>query len=252
MNYTRGLRAGIPIALGYLAVSFTFGIMAVKYGFSVWQATLISFTTVTSAGQFAGIQLMATPGLYLDMMISQLTINIRYSFMSISLSQKLDRRFRGIRKWILGFFITDEIFAVAVSQPVVSTSFFAGLATLPWLGWTAGTFLGASMGAVLPAAVMSALGLAIYGMFIAIVVPPAKENKYVMLAAGIAAAISIAFTYIPALSHISSGYVVSIAAIVAAAIAAIVKPVDDEPEDPEDNEADSAKQSGKIGKEAGV
>ena len=237
MDYKRGLRAGIPIALGYLSVSFTFGIMAMKYGFTIWQAALISLTTVTSAGQFAGIQLMAAPGLYLDMLISQLTINVRYSFMSISLSQKLDPKFRGVWKWILGFFITDEIFAVAVSRPVVSRSFFAGLATLPWIGWTVGTALGASLGSVLPAAVMSALGLAIYGMFVAIVVPPAKENKYVLLAVGAAAAISVAFTYLPVLKKVSSGIAVSIAAIVAAAIAAIVHPVEDDPDTEKEVEA---------------
>lgn len=225
MNYRYGLRAGIPIALGYLSVSFTFGIIAVKYGLSAWQAVLVSFTTVTSAGQFAGVQLMGTPGLYLDMLISQLTINVRYSFMSISLSQNLDKKFRGIWKWLLGFFITDEIFAVAVTKRTVTRSFFFGLATLPWMGWTLGTALGASLGEILPAAVMSALGIAIYGMFIAIVVPPAKINKYILLAVGIAAAISILFTYAPVLKKVSPGISISIAAVVAAAIAAIVKPV---------------------------
>lgn len=225
MNYRYGLRAGIPIALGYLSVSFTFGIIAVKYGLSAWQAVLVSFTTVTSAGQFAGVQLMGTPGLYLDMLISQLTINVRYSFMSISLSQNLDKKFRGIWKWLLGFFITDEIFAVAVTKRTVTRSFFFGLATLPWMGWTLGTALGASLGEILPAAVMSALGIAIYGMFIAIVVPPAKINKYILLAVGIAAAISILFTYAPVLKKFSPGISISIAAVVAAAIAAIVKPV---------------------------
>jgi len=234
MDYRRGLRAGIPIALGYLSVSFTFGILAMNYGLTIWQATLVSLVTVTSAGQFAGIQMMSTPGLYVDMLISQLTINVRYSFMSISLSQKLDRRFRGVWKWLFGFFITDEIFAVAVTQPVVTRSFFAGLAALPWIGWTAGTALGASLGSVLPAAIMSALGVALYGMFVAIVVPPAKENKYVLLAAGIATLISTAFTYLPFLRNVSSGIAVSIAAIAAAVIAAIVHPLPDLP--PEENE----------------
>ena len=245
MEYRHGLRAGIPIALGYLSVSFTFGILAVRYGLTVWQATLVSLTTVTSAGQFAGIQMMATPGLYLDMLISQLTINVRYSFMSISLSQKLNQRFRGIWKWILGFFITDEIFAVAVTRPVVSRSFFAGLATLPWIGWTLGTLLGASMGEVLPAAVLSALGLALYGMFVAIVVPPAKENKYVLLAAVVAAAISTAFAYVPFLKNVSSGIAISIAAVVAAAIAAIVHPIEDEPEPEESTETAGEKRADK-------
>ena len=134
-NYKRGLTAGIPIALGYLSVSFTFGIMAVSYGLSWWQAVLISMTTVTSAGQFAGIGIMMHPGQYFQMLISQITINIRYSFMSISVGQKADSGFSGISRWILGFMMTDEIFAVASQEDSVSRSFFAGLSTLPYIGW---------------------------------------------------------------------------------------------------------------------
>ena len=227
-NYKRGLLAGIPIALGYLSVSFTFGIIAITYGLTVWEATLISMTTLTSAGQFAGIQIMATPGLWLDMLISQLTINVRYSFMSIALSQKLDKRFSGIWRWILGFFITDEIFAVAISEKKITRSFWMGLSTLPWFGWALGTFLGAILGNVLPTSVMSALGLAIYGMFVAIVVPVMKEEKAVIIAVIIAAALSTAFKYVPFINKVSIGISISICAIVSAAIVAILYPVSDE------------------------
>ena len=185
-------------------------------------------TNVTSAGQFAGIQTMMLPGRYLEMLISQMTINARYSFMSIALSQKLDERFKGIWRWILGFFVTDEIFAVAISEEKVSRSFFAGLATLPYLGWSIGTALGAIMGNVLPQRVLSALGLALYGMFVAIVVPVMKTEKAVILAVVIAAAISCAFTFIPLLSGVSTGLVVTIAAIISAAVVSIIKPVEDE------------------------
>ena len=227
-EYKRGLVAGIPIGLGYLSVSFTFGIIAISYGLNVWEATLISMTNVTSAGQFAGIQTMMLPGRYLEMLISQMTINARYSFMSIALSQKLNERFKGIWRWILGFFVTDEIFAVAISEEKVSRSFFAGLATLPYLGWSIGTALGAIMGNVLPQRVLSALGLALYGMFVAIVVPVMKTEKAVILAVVIAAAISCAFTFIPLLSGVSTGLVVTIAAIISAAVVSIIKPVEDE------------------------
>ena len=132
-NYKQGLLAGIPIALGYLSVSFTFGIMAVSFGLSWWQAVLISMTTVTSAGQFAGIGIMIHPGQYIQMLISQITINVRYSFMSILIGQKADSRFRGIYRWLLGFFITDEIFAVATKEDEIKRSYFAGLATLPYI-----------------------------------------------------------------------------------------------------------------------
>ena len=167
-NYKQGLLAGIPIALGYLSVSFTFGIMAVSFGLSWWQAVLISMTTVTSAGQFAGIGIMIHPGQYIQMLISQITINVRYSFMSISIGQKADSRFRGIYRWLLGFFITDEIFAVATKEDEIKRSYFAGLATLPYFGWALGTFIGAILGNVLPDRLMSALSVAIYGMFVAV------------------------------------------------------------------------------------
>lgn len=227
-NYTRGLKAGIPIALGYLSVSFTFGIIAISYGLSWWQALIISMTTVTSAGQFAGIGIMLHPGQYFQMLISQITINIRYSFMSISVGQKADERFTGLSRWILGFMMTDEIFAVATQEESVSRSFFAGLATLPYLGWSVGTLLGAILGSILPDRLMSALSLAIYGMFVAIVVPEMKKTRPVLIVVVLAMLLSCAFHYIPFLSSISSGITITIVAISAAAVGAILFPVDEE------------------------
>jgi len=229
-EYKRGLRYGIPIAVGYLSVSFTFGIMAVSYGFAWWQAVLISMFTVTSAGQFAGIGVMLVPGQYIEMLVSQLTINIRYSFMSLSLSQKVDSKFKGIYRWLLGFCMTDEIYAVAASEKEVSRSFFAGLSTLPLLGWTFGTMAGALLGNVLPERLMSALSLAIYGMFVAIVAPVMKKDKAVAIVAVMAAAFSCAFKFIPALQSVSGGLVISICAIAAAIIGAVLFPVKDENE----------------------
>lgn len=227
-NYTRGLKAGIPIALGYLSVSFTFGIIAISYGLSWWQALIISMTTVTSAGQFAGIGIMLHPGQYFQMLISQITINIRYSFMSISVGQKADERFTGLSRWILGFMMTDEIFAVATQEESVSRSFFAGLATLPYLGWSVGTLLGAILGSILPDRLMSALSLAIYGMFVAIVVPEMKKSHPVLIVVALAMLLSCAFHYIPFLSSISSGITITIVAIGAAVVGAILFPVDEE------------------------
>ena len=227
-NYTRGLKAGIPIALGYLSVSFTFGIIAISYGLSWWQALIISMTTVTSAGQFAGIGIMLHPGQYVQMLISQITINIRYSFMSISVGQKADERFTGLSRWILGFMMTDEIFAVATQEESVSRSFFAGLATLPYLGWSVGTLLGAILGSILPDRLMSALSLAIYGMFVAIVVPEMKKTRPVLIVVVLAMLLSCAFHYIPFLSSISSGITITIVAISAAVVGAILFPVDEE------------------------
>ena len=224
-HFKRGLRAGIPIGLGYLSVSFTFGIMAVSYGLYWWQAVLISMTTITSAGQFAGIGVMLHPGQYIQMLISQVTINIRYAFMSISLSQKTDSRFRGISRWVLGFMMTDEIFAVASQESTVSRSFFAGLTVLPYLGWSLGTLAGALLGNILPDRIMSALSVAIYGMFIAIVVPEMKRSRPVVLVVVIALALSCAFSYIPLLAQVSSGIAITVCAVLAAAIGAWLFPV---------------------------
>ena len=227
-NYRRGLAAGIPIALGYLSVSFTFGIMAVSYGLSWWQALLISMTTVTSAGQFAGLGTMMHPGQYFQMLISQITINIRYSFMSISVGQKTDSRFKGISRWILGFMMTDEIFAVASQEDTVSRSFFAGLSTLPYIGWAFGTLFGAILGSILPDRLMSALSLAIYGMFVAIIVPEMKKSKAVVFVVVLALVLSCMFYYIPLLSKISSGITITIVAVVAAIAGSLLFPVADE------------------------
>ncbi len=224
-GYIRGLKAGVPIALGYLSVSFTFGIKAVSLGFTWWQAVIISMMVVTSAGQFAGVQMMMTPGLYFDMLISQITINVRYSFMSVSISQKVEEKFKGAYRWILGFFMTDEIFAVAAAEDKVTRSFFAGLSTLPWVGWSVGTLFGGLLGEVLPKAVMNALGLAIYGMFVAIVVPEVKKVKKVALPVFIAAALSIMFKYVPVFKEISAGMVITISALISAVVAAIIFPV---------------------------
>lgn len=232
-SYMRGVKAGIPIGLGYLSVSFTFGIMAVSYGFSWWQAVLISMATVTSAGQFAGIGVMLHPGQYLEMLISQLTINVRYSFMSISLSQKVNEKFKGIYRWLFGFMMTDEIFAVASAEKEVSRSFFAGLATAPYVGWSLGTLIGALLGNVLPGRLMSALSLAIYGMFVAIVMPGIKEGKAVVVVVAFALVLSSLFYYVPFLAQVSSGLSISICAIIAALVGAVLFPVKEDAEDGE-------------------
>ena len=224
-SFNRGLKAGMPIGLGYLSVSFSFGIIAISYGLEWWQAVLISTTTLTSAGQLAGVSLMVNPGLYVDMFLSQITVNIRYSFMSVSLSQKTSKEFRGIRRLIFGFFITDEIFAVASNEKEVSTKFFAGLTVFPYVGWALGTLLGTLMGNVLPEAVMNALCIAIYGMFVAIVVPKVRDSSKLLAVVLFAVALSSLFFYLPTLSGISQGLSISICAVAAAIFGALLFPV---------------------------
>ena len=220
----KGVVDGLPIGIGYLSVSFGFGIMAISSGLYWWQALLISMTTLTSAGQLAGINVMSAPGQYTAMLISQATINIRYSFMAVSLSQKTDSKFSGIFRPLLGFFITDEIFAVAVSRKSVSRGYFIGLATMPWLGWATGTLIGALAGNILPEVMMNALCIMMYAMFVAIVVPPVTKSKPLFTVVILAAVLSGAFYYLPVLSGISRGITISIVAIAAAVFGAALFP----------------------------
>jgi 4-azaleucine resistance transporter AzlC len=231
--FLRGLRAGSPIGLGYLSVSFSFGIMAISLGFEWWQALIISMATVTSAGQLAAIGIMATPGQYITMLISQLTINVRYSFMSMSLSQKVSPKFNGIKRWLLGFFMTDEIFAVAAAEDEVDPKFFFGLSVIPYVGWALGTLLGGIIGNVLPPIIMNALCIAIYGMFLAIIAPPARRSKAVLAVVAVAAALHFAFYFAPYLKSIPSGISISLCAIIAAVFGALVFPVKDEEQEGE-------------------
>ena len=223
--FRRGLQAGIPIGLGYFSGSLSFGILAVSYGFAWWQAVLISMLTVTSAGQFAGINTMVHPGQYVAMLVSQLTINVRYSMMSVSLSQKVDKGFGKLWRWLFGFFITDEIFAVAAAEKSVTKPFMSGLAIAPYIGWTLGTLTGALVGNILPQRLMNALCIALYGMFVAIVTPVAKKEKPVLLVVAIAAALSCLFTFLPGLNAVPSGISVSLCAIAAAAAVAVISPI---------------------------
>ena len=223
-EFINGLKSGIPIGMGYLAVSFTFGITAVLLGLNVWQTTLISMLTLTSAGQVAGINIMIIPGMYIDMFISQLTINLRYSFMAVALTQKTEPKFKGIFEALLGFFITDEIFAVAISKEEITRKFFFGLSVLPYIGWATGTLLGALLGNILPEILMGAFSIAIYGMFVAIIIPPCKKDIKTLIVVLITVLISICFYYLPYLNKISTGISISICAILAAVIGAIFFP----------------------------
>ena len=225
-NFKRGFLAGFPIGLGYLSVSFTFGIMAVSYGLTWWQATLISMTTVTSAGQFAGLGVMMHPGQYFQMLVSQITINIRYSFMSISIGQKADSKFKGLSRWILGFLMTDEIFAVASAEPgVISPHFMYGLIFVPVLGWTLGTALGALASQIMPAVLSQAMELGLYAMFIAIIIPPAKKNRAVAFVIALAVVLACIFYVTPVLKEISVGFQVILATVIASSAGAFLFPV---------------------------
>ena len=222
----RGIRDGIPIAVGYFSVSFTFGMMAVQSGISPFHAVLISLLSLTSAGQFAGLTVIVSNASLMEMALTQLVVNIRYALMSVSLSQKLDDSVKMRSRLLIAYGNTDEIFAVASSKPgTVGAKYLYGLILLPVLGWVGGTLAGAVASTLLPATVISALGVALYGMFIAIVVPPAKEHKEVRTVVLIALALSCAFYYLPVLRQVSSGFMIIICTVAAAAVGAVLFPL---------------------------
>ena len=226
-----GLRDGIPIAAGYFSVSFTFGMLAVQDGMSPFHAVLISLLNLTSAGQFAGLTVIVSGASLLEMALTQLVINIRYALMSVSLSQKLDSSVKTFQRMLIAYGNTDEIFAVASSKPgSVGSRYMYGLIFLPVLGWVGGTLTGAVASTLLPAAVISALGVALYGMFIAVVAPNARKSRAVLFAAALAAAISCMIYYVPALSGISSGTAIILSTVAASAAAAFLFPVREEGE----------------------
>lgn len=227
--FEKGLRDGIPIGLGYLSVSFSFGLMAVRAGLPAYAAVLISATNLTSAGQVAGLSILTAGGAVVEMILTQLVINMRYALMGVSLSQKTDASFTPLRRAAIAFGITDEVFAVASSQPgTIGTRYMSGLLTAPFCGWVLGTLLGALAGDILPEAVKDALGIAIYGMFIAIVVPSARCDAGALLSAVFAALLSCLMAYLPALRGISQGFSVVICACLAAAVAAWLHPLKQE------------------------
>ncbi len=230
-SFALGVRDGVPICLGYLAVSFAFGIFAVGLGLSVPETLLISMTNLTSAGQLAGAPIIAASGSLIELAATQLIINLRYSLMSVSLSQKLGKSVKMHNRFLIGFGVTDEIFAVSASQNGnVGKKYMYGLMLTPYLGWSGGTLIGALAGNILPAMVLSAFGVAIYGMFIAIVVPEAKKSRATALCVLSAIAMSCLFKYTPVLNKVPSGFVIIICAVVVSAIFALLAPIKQEGE----------------------
>ncbi len=225
-SFFSGMRDGIPIALGYFAVSFSFGILAVSGGLSPWEAGLISLTNLTSAGQFAGLEVIVAGGTYLELMLTQVVINLRYLLMSFSLSQKLRMDEPHFHRLILAFGITDEIFGISIGQKdKVSAFYHYGAMCVAIPGWTLGTVVGAIFGNILPVIVVNALSVALYGMFIAIVIPPAKQDKNVLSAVVVAMIAGLVFSVVPYLRDISSGFSIIIITVSISAVMAFVAPL---------------------------
>ena len=221
-----GIKDGIPICLGYFAVSFTFGIMAINFGLSPWQSIVMSLTNLTSAGQFAGLGIMTAGAPFAEMAVAQLVINLRYCLMSCSLSQKLEKTTPFFHRLLIGYGITDEIFGVSVCKPgPLNPRYCYGLFLLAIPGWTLGTASGAFFGRLLPERALSALGVALYGMFLAIIIPPAKTNKILAGVTAVSMALSLLCFLIPVLRSISSGLKLIILTVFIAGAAAAFFPV---------------------------
>lgn len=228
-EYRSGLLDGIPIGMGYLAVSFTFGIMASDAGLSVVQASVLSLTNLTSAGQFAGLGVIRAGASLAEMALTQLIINLRYCLMSCSLSQKLDRTVPFFHRFLMAYGVTDEIFGVSVCRAGSLSPWYSyGLISVAVPGWTFGTLLGAISGNLLPQRLLSALGVALYGMFLAVILPPARKNKVLMGIILASMAAGLAFAKLPVLSGISSGFRIIILTVLIAGGAAFLFPVKEE------------------------
>ena len=228
-EYRDGFIKGIPICLGYIPVSFTFGLMAVTGGLSRWLTIFTSLSNVTSAGQFAGVQLIfAGAGLF-EIALTTFVINMRYMLMSLSLSQKIAEGTALWKRLIFGFGITDEIFAIAaVEKKKLTAAYMFGLMTTPIFGWTLGTTLGAFTSGLLSDRLAAAMGIALYAMFIAIIIPPAKKSKAVLITIIEATAIMCIFKYVRFFDFISDGFKIILATVIAAGISAALFPVKEE------------------------
>ncbi len=230
--YARGLKAGVPIGLGYLAVAFTLGIAAKNAGLTAFQATLTSFLINASAGEFVGFTLIGAGASYLEVAIMELVANARYLLMSFSLSQKLSPKTGIGHRMLIGWYVTDEVFGVSISAPGYLNPFYTyGAISLACPGWAIGTCLGVIVGNILPASLVSALSVGLYGMFIAIFVPPSKTSKVIAGLVLVSMALSFAFNRIPVFDGISSGIKTIILTVAISAAAALLFPIREVKED---------------------
>ena len=227
--FLKGMKAGIPISLGYFAVSLALGISAKQAGIPSLAAALTSLLINASAGEHVGFTLIAAGASFIEITVMEAIANARYLLMSAALSQKLKPNVGLLQRLLLGFTVTDEIFGISIGLPVpLDPCFTFGAFCVATVGWTSGTYLGAVLGGILPAFVLSALGVGLYGMFISVFVPEAKKNKIVAALVCISFAASAAFTYVPYLNKIDEGIRIIILTVVISLLAAIFFPIKSE------------------------
>lgn len=224
--YKKGMRDGIPIGLGYFAVSFTLGIAAKKAGMSAVQASLMSAVMLASAGQFAGIGMIASGAGFGEIIVTEIVVNLRYLLMSSALSQKIDKELPFYHRLLMAYEVTDEIFGIAMSaEGKLNPAYMYGAVTVAAPGWVLGTFLGSVVGMVLPGRIMSALSVALYGMFLAIVIPPSRKSRIVAVVVVMSMLASAVFSLLPVLREITSGFQIIILTVLLAGVAAILCPI---------------------------
>ena len=251
LTYKHGLKDGVPIALGYFAVSFAFGVSVAGKGIPWFIATFMSASNLTSAGQVAGADIVAVLGSVWAIFLTQLIINSRYFLMSLTLSQRLDSKFTFLDKILCSFGITDEIFAVAIARnKPVTRNYMLGLILLPFLFWTSGTCLGAVAGYILTEIVLNSLEIALYAMFIAIVVPAGMGNKKIFIVVGISITVSCLLFYLLKNNTTISYLSCIICAVFASIIGAIFFPIKDEPKEKNSVKLDNGIDAPKNCKEA--
>lgn len=229
--FTNGVRDGIPIALGYFAVAFSLGIVAKKAGLNPVQGFLSSFLNHASAGEYAEFTVIMANAPYIEMAFVILVTNIRYLLMSCALSQRFDPETSNIHRLLVGFGITDEIFGISIGRTGTLNPYYnygAMAAALP--SWSMGTAMGIVAGSILPASVVSALSVALYGMFIAIIIPASKADKIVGGVVTASFLISFIVSKIPLFDRLSDSMKISLLTVLIAGIAAALFPVKDEGE----------------------
>ena len=228
-EFFAGMKAGLPVCIGYLSVSFGFGAMAVAQGLSIFQSVLISVLNLTSAGQFAGLTVLAAGGAVLELILTQLVINSRYALMSMALTQRLGPETTGLKRMVAAFFNTDEVFALGMTRVgKLTVSFFTGVGTIAAIGWVGGSALGAVAGSILPESVRMTLSTMLYGMFVAIVIPQIREEKPMAVCMVLALVLSCLFMWLPLLNTVSAGLAIVICTVAAAAFCAAAFPIEEE------------------------
>ena len=229
-----GIRDGFPIALGYFAVSFSLGIAARNAGLTPMQGFWASLLNNASAGEYAAFTLIAAKATYLEVAIITLIANARYLLMSCALAQKFTPGTPFFHRLIIGYDVTDELFGITIARPGYLNPFYTyGTASIAIPGWALGTCLGVILGTALPDRITRALSVALYGMFLAVIIPPARKDRIIAGLVVISMLASYLFTMIPALSGISSGMRVIILTVLISGAAAFLFPIKEDPNNAE-------------------